>query len=46
MKKNTFKEGIYTAPLCTAMDMGPEGILCSSIEGVGKEFEYVWGEEE
>ena len=51
MKNNTiiFSDGggkIYITPACTSMGLCPEGVLCSSIEGLGKEFEYVWGDEE
>jgi len=33
-------ETAYTAPLCTISDICPEGVLCSSIEGLDKEFEF------
>ena len=46
MKQNNLREGDYTAPLCTISDICPEGVLCSSIEGLGNEFDYVWGDEE
>lgn len=44
--KLTTEKGVYTAPLCAATHLSPEGVLCSSIEGLGKQFDYVWGEEE
>ena len=37
---------VYTAPLCTTTDIRPEGVLCSSIEGLGNTFDYIWGDEE
>lgn len=46
MKQNNFRKGDYTAPLCTTADICPEGVMCSSIDGLGNEFEYVWGDEE
>ena len=45
MNKN-IREGAYTAPLCLATDIRPEGVLCSSIDNLGNEFDYVWGTEE
>lgn len=45
MNKN-IREGAYTAPLCIATDIRPEGVLCSSIDNLGNEFDYVWGTEE
>ena len=37
--------GEYIAPLCTLADIIAEGVLCSSLDGFDKEFEYnPWGE--
>ena len=48
MTKKPFNhaEKTYTAPICTTSEINPEGILCSSIEGLGNEFNYVCGDEE
>jgi hypothetical protein len=48
MMKNNTTNSIagYTAPLCEVVDTRIEGILCSSIENLGNEFDYVWGNEE
>lgn len=42
----TLGEGKYIAPLCTTTDIVSEGVLCSSMEGLGTEYDYVWGTEE
>lgn len=36
--------GSYAAPLCTLVDFHSEGVLCSSFENLGNEFDYNWGE--
>ena len=36
--------GEYIAPLCTLVDFHSEGVLCSSFENLGNEFDYNWGE--
>ena len=42
--------GNYTPPLCTIADIALEGVLCSSfgssIENLGNDVEYNWGDEE
>ncbi len=37
--------GNYAPPKSSIITVTPEGILCSSIEGLGQEFDYIWGEE-
>lgn len=34
--------GEYIAPLCTRADFHNEGVLCSSFENLGNEFDYEW----
>ena len=48
MKNNkTITEGgNYITPLCVLTVISQEGVLCSSIEGLGGTFDYVWGEDE
>ncbi len=44
-KTITDTAGSYAAPLCTLVDFHSEGVLCSSIDGFDKEFDYnPWGE--
>ena len=38
----TLREDKYIAPLCTTTDMVSEGVLCSSMEGLGDEIDYEW----
>ena len=42
MTRKTFNlaEGAYMAPICTTSEIVLEGVLCSSIQGFKKEFEY------
>lgn len=44
--ESTERGRVYMAPLCTMSEISPEGILCSSIEGLGNEFDFVWEDEE
>lgn len=49
MNKNTTPAvggGKYTPPYCTITGINAEGVLCSSIEGLGNRFDYVWEDEE
>ena len=50
MNKKNIIRGNYTPPLCTIADIAPEGVLCtsfgSSIEKLGNDVVYNWGDEE
>ena len=41
-KTITDTAGSYAAPLCTLVDFHSEGVLCSSFENLGNEFDYEW----
>ena len=36
----------YECPSVSEIIFRNEGVLCSSIEGLGTKFDYVWGDEE
>ena len=46
MKTKNIIRGNYTPPICTIADIAPEGVLCSSIDSIGKQFDYKWDTEE
>lgn len=37
--------GVYTVPECSVHEIQAEGPLCTSLEGLGNKFNYIWGEE-
>lgn len=38
--------GTYAPPKCSIITVTTEGVLCSSFDKLGNEFDYVWGTEE
>lgn len=44
MKVNTIISGAigYVSPICISTDIESEGVLCSSMEGLGEEIDYEW----
>lgn len=36
------REGTYDSPQCAIVDLHAEGVLCSSFEKLGNEFEFDW----
>lgn len=38
--------GCYAPPKCDIITVTTEGVLCSSFDKLGNEFDYVWGTEE
>lgn len=43
---NQIKTKDYQSPYVSEIIFRNEGVLCSSIEGLGNKFDYVWGDEE
>ena len=37
--------GCYAPPKCSVITVTAEGVLCSSFDKLGNQFDYIWGEE-
>lgn len=37
--------GCYAPPKCIVIRVTAEGVLCSSFDKLGNQFDYIWGEE-